>query len=481
MQFCPYLLIAFLSAAPSALAAAGETVTRNVAERGGMWTLAPGPKTEGVVFLQGGIWKPDVIQAFHETPWLDAASVRVEWRDLEPRDQEFNWTATDRVLTEVRKYNAAHPASPRVLHIRVMGGRFCPKGFEAAGVRFYDTTHPTGESLTSPLHIPMPYDNPEYLKRLRQAYRAMYEKYKDEPLVAVYHGTWSAGPWDEIFHPQGKAPLPPDYTPEKFVRGMIEQLDVLIDEFCMNGKVAELPYSGQYPTKRQIDITGPLTRRIVERVGKRSPYLYIQSNGWGRRNTGSQTVSWGHEPDISDAFGQVSLALQALGTNAGGGWLPQGDWIGLIEIAKKYDASYLELYPPDFMPLDTRHHIVEAFTHAQGAAGEGVPGGFIAYRPWLAQRGRVLYVREGTLRKVFIGDTTARRLERVIVRAETPPETSVTCRARTRAAGGAWSEWRDADRVGDLPPGSEAMVEASLHTDDGLVTPKILEIRPVWR
>jgi hypothetical protein len=322
---------------------------------------------------------------------------------------------------------------------------------------------------------------PEYLKRLRQAYRAMYEKYKDEPLVAVYHGTWSAGPWDEIFHPQGKAPLPPDYTPEKFVRGMVEQLDVLIDEFCMKGKVAELPYSGKYPTKRQIDITGPLTRRIVERLGKRSPYLYIQSNGWGQMNTGAQTVSWGHEPDISDASGQVNLALQALGTNAGGGWAPQGDWIGLIEIARKFDASYLELYPPDFMPLDTGHHIVDAFTHARGAAGEGVPGGFIGYRPWLTQRGRVLYVREGTIQQVFAAGPDARRLESVTVRAETPPETSVACRVRTRAPGGEWSEWRPADCAGELPPGREAMVEASLHTDDGLVTPTLLEMRPAWR
>lgn len=73
----------------------------------------------------------------------------------------------------------------------------------------------------------------------------MYERYHNEPLVTVYHGTWSAGPWDEILHPQYHAPRPPDYTPGKFVEGMIQQLDVLIDEFCMRGKVAELPYSGK--------------------------------------------------------------------------------------------------------------------------------------------------------------------------------------------------------------------------------------------
>ena len=47
-------LIAPMSAVAAAVDAADETVTQNVAE-------------------QGGIWKPDVIRAFHEAPWLDAA------------------------------------------------------------------------------------------------------------------------------------------------------------------------------------------------------------------------------------------------------------------------------------------------------------------------------------------------------------------------------------------------------------------------
>jgi hypothetical protein len=477
------LVAAVLGLARSGAAAAQEAASENIAAAGGGWTLAPGPKVEGVVLLQGGLWKPDVIRAFHETPWLDAASVRMEWRDLEPRDQEFNWSAPDRILEEVRRFNAAHPAAPRVMHVRVMGGVWCPKWFEAAGVRYYDTTHPTGKTATSPLHIPMPYDNPEYLKQLRQVYRAMAERYGGEPLVAVYHGTWSAGPWDEIFHPQGSAPLPPGYTPEKFVRGMVEQLDVLIDEFCLKGKVAELPYSGKYPPKERIDLTGALTARIVGRLGKRSPYIYIQSNGWGLMDRGVQTVSWGHERDIRDAFGQVNLALQALGTNAGGGWLPQGDWVGLAEIAEKFDASYLEIYPPDLLPIDAAHHIVEAFTHGgPGAApAAGLPAGFRGFRPWLAKRGRVLYVREGVLRQAFASGKGSARLADMAVRAETPAETRIACRARTRTAGGAWSEWQDAARAADLPAGDEVLVEVQLHTDDGLATPRVLEVRPAWK
>ena len=231
-------------------------------------------------------------------------------------------------------------------------------------MRFYDTTQAShhGSAIRStPIHIPLPYDNPEFLKQLRQVYRAMFARYHDDPLVAVYHGTWSAGPWDEIFHPQSGEPLPPDYTPENFVRGMTEQLDVLIEEFCLKGKIAELPFSGKYPSKDRINITGPLTAHIVQRLGRRTPYLYIQSNGWGQTAAGQQTISWGHERDIADAHGQVNLAFQALGTNKGGGWFPQGDWMPLVELAMQYDASYVEIYPPDLMPVDTSHHIVEAF------------------------------------------------------------------------------------------------------------------------
>jgi hypothetical protein len=471
-----------LSLALCALAA-GQTTRENAVERDGRFSLAPGPNVEGVVLVHQGDWPDNVIRAFHETPWLDAASIRLKWSELEPRDQQFNWAPFDKVLAEVKRYNAAHAGARRTLHIRVMGGEHVPRWFEQAGVRFYDTTHRVAQKRDAPLQIPVPYDNAEFLKQLREVYRAMVERYRDEPLVTVYHGTWSAGPWDEIFHPQGDAPMPPDYTPEKFVRGMVEQLDVLIEEFCLRGKVAELPFSGKYPTKQQINITGPIVARIVERLGRRSPLLYIQSNGWGMTNTGRQTVSWGHERDIDDARGQVNLALQALGTNIGRGWMPQGDWVGLIEIAKRYDAAYLEIYPPDLMPLNTKHRIVQAFTQTTGQAASGAPNaveGLVGFQPWLKQRARVLYVRDGIVRKSFATNGPPRRLQGLAVKTEAPPGTTVSVRARTRADRGAWSDWRDAARAAGLAAGTEVEIEARLHTDDGCVTPAVVELRPIW-
>ena len=459
------------------------TALHNVREQQGAYTLAPGPDVEGVVLVQQGQWPPDVIRTFHQVAWLDVASIRLRWAELEPRDQQFDWTGFDRVLGEVKKYNAAHPGSRRTLHIRVMGGVHSPRWFQRAGVKYYDTTHRTGRSPTAPLHIPVPYDNPEFLNQLREVYRAMYKRYRDEPLVTVYHGTWSAGPWDEIFHPQRPAPLPPDYSPEKFVRGMIEQLDVLIDEFCLRGKVAELPYSGKYPPKTTINITGPLTDRIVERLGRRSPFLYIQTNGWGMTNRGLQTVSWGHERDVKDAFGSVNLALQALGTNAGGGWFPQGDWIPLVELARRYEVAYVELYPPDFQPLDTEHHIVEAFTHGEESSPPtaGAPPGFLGFRPWLKKRGRVLFVREGTVARTYRAGAQPRRVADVSVTAAAPEDTSITTRVRTRRSGGDWSDWRSTPQLADLPAADEAQIQLTLHTDDGYRTPRVTEIRLLWQ
>ncbi|MCK4375585.1 MAG: hypothetical protein KAX19_09655, partial [Candidatus Brocadiae bacterium] len=347
--------------------------------------------------------------------------------------------------------------------------------------RFYDTTHVTRKSRTTPLHVPVPYDNPEFLRQLREVYRAMYERYADEPLVTVYHGTWSAGPWDEIYHPQAGEPLPAGYTPEKFIQGMIQQLDVLIEEFCLKGKVAELPYSGKYPPKDRIDITGPLTARIVERLGRRSPYIYIQSNGWGMTTSGRQTVSWGHERDINDARGQVNLALQALGTNAGGGWWPQGDWVNLVRLAQNYDVAYLELYPPDLAPLDAEHRIVEAFTQPAEAPPSGRTGtvpDFTGFKPWLRQRGRVLYVREGNIRRTFACGREPRSIGRLMIADDVPDATRVHYRARTRRTGGPWSAWKDRQQVGALPPGNEAEIEARLHTDDGYTTPRVTVMRP---
>lgn len=461
-------------------------VLRDVVAREGAHELAPGPNVEGVVFLRQVYpkeesWPEPVIEAFHRVAWLDAASVRVRWANLEPRDQEFRWQAFDRILAEVRKYNEAHPESPRTLHIRAMGGEHVPDWFERAGVKMYDTLDPhrsRGKLAYRPIRIPTPYDNPEFLKQLRQLYTAMRDRYGDEPLVTVYHGTWSAGPWDEIFHPQDKAPMPPGYSKERFVEGMVEQLDVLIEEFCLHGKVAELPYSGKYPSKSQIDITGPLTARCVARLGRRSPFLYIQSNGWGVTGDGTPTVSWGHQRDIDDTFGQVNLALQAIGTNAGGGWHVQGDWIDSVTLAKRYEAAYLEVYYADFMPLDEEHRITAAFNH--DGSQTGTAPGFLGFRPWLKSRACRLYVREGTLTQRFSAGPEPRHIRSLNVSADVPEATQIRFRVRTRTGGQPWSEWRDRESLDELPPGQEAEVEAVLHTDDGCVTPRLVAIQPVW-
>jgi hypothetical protein len=65
----------------------------------------------GVALVHQGDWPEEVWRAFWETPWLDAASVRIKWSELEPQDQEFNWGPFDRVIEGVRKYNATHPGA----------------------------------------------------------------------------------------------------------------------------------------------------------------------------------------------------------------------------------------------------------------------------------------------------------------------------------------------------------------------------------
>jgi hypothetical protein len=480
----------FVAAASLSTAVApGEDspVLENTVKTEGGFTLAPGPNVEGVVFLrqcpevgnpQETEWPRDAVETFHQVPWIDAASVRTRWADLEPRPREFNWVTIDKVLAEVKKYNAGHTDARRTLQIRVMAGEHSPKWIEKAGVRFYDTS---GGLPGRPIHVPMPYDNPGLLDHLRRLYRAVLERYGKDPVVTVYHGTWSAGPWAELFHPRVGAPLPPDYTPAKFVNGMSEQLDVLIEEFCLKGKVGELPYSGQYPPREQIDITRPLTARIVERLGRRSPFMYVQANGWGmNRDTGQSTISWHHDRDYEDVLGQVNLSFQALGSNRGGGWLPQGDWVPLVRLAQKFEIAYAEIYYADFMPLDTKHRFVEAFTQPEGATGHDAVQGFIGFRPWLKKRNRVLYVRGGTVRQVFGSDKGVQGITRLAAEAATPAHCSVALRARTKAASGNWSDWREASRVAELPAGTSAELEAALHTGDGYFTPKLASMRPIW-
>ena len=168
-----------------------------------------------------------------------------------------------------------------------------------------------------------------------------------------------------------------------------------------------------------------------------SPLLYIQSNGWGMTNTGKQTISWGHEGDVQDAFDRVNLAFQALGTNVGQGWMPQGDWVGLVELARKYQAAYLEIYPPDVMPPDTKHRIVEAFNCGDSAeaAKSNLPPGFIGFRPWLKQRRRVLYLREGTIRQRFCTPDQPRQMAQIRVEASQAVRTRIATVVRSIRSG----------------------------------------------
>jgi hypothetical protein len=148
-------------------------------------------------------------------------------------------------------------------------------------------------------------------------------------------------------------------------------------------------------------------------------------------------------------------------------------------LAKQYEIAYAELYPPDFMPVDTGHRMVEAFTQEHGAAS-GVPG-FVGFRPWLKSRTRTLYVREGKVRQTYNTGGRARGIDRLMIAAAVPSSTWVRFRARTRTGDGQWSDWRDSDHVRELPAGTEAEVEATLHTDDGYFTPRVISMTPQWR
>lgn len=455
----------------------------------GSYGLAEGPRAEGVVMMWMGAKEEALTKAFFSLPWIDAVTKTVGWRSVEPRDQEFDFKEYDQLLALVREYNAVHRDSPRAMHVRVVGGRFVPDWFEQKGVRFYDT--PSGVTEKE-IHIPIPFDNPELIKQTRELYRAMYEHFKDAPEVVVFHGTWSGGPWEEIFHARKGEPLPPGYTPEKYIRSMLEQLDLVIDEFSQKGKIGELSYSGLYPPKSEIDITGPINARVVQRLGKHSPYFVANSDGWGcsagrfdvpvGENLDRYKISVGHEQDINDTIGLLTVAAQAWGDNWGTKPGVQGDWVELVKLLQAYDCPYAELYASDLVHLDTRDRIVQAFTQTQQEADSGqndaVPG-FLGYRPWLKQRARRSFVREGSFTKTIRSGTgTPVFLGKVALYAEIPVQTYVACKIRSRVDGMPWSNWSDSFRSYLIPAGNEFEFVVTLHTDDGLVTPVFHGVTP---
>ena len=454
--------------------AAQSPVSSNVSITSEGVTLAAGPNIDGITYLHGAKLGEKEIKAFHEIPYIDSLSVRQTWAAIEPEDQKFDFSGYDAALDEVKKYNSAHPDSPRTLQIRAMGGRNCPRWMEQAGVKYYDTTDLMGpQRKVTPMRLPQPFDNPEFIKQQHELYAAMREHFANEPLVTVFHGTWSAGPWAELFYPQAdnNQPQPPGATREKVAQGFIEQVDAVIDEFSMHGKVGELPLSGKYPQHEELPIARPCIDHVVERLGRRSPLFYFNTNGWGITTQKVQTISWGHEADVNYAYGKINLCFQALGTNTGGGW-GQGDWLPLIQMAKQYDTGYLEIYTPDFMADETDTHFKPAITD---------------YREYIQRRHRTLYLREGVLVKTFTTEKPL-KIERIMKADAIPAGTGISYQIRVKQSG-EWGEWKALEEFASLPECTAAQIEARLHTDDGYITPKIATLAvdsgtafdpPIW-
>lgn len=85
------------------------------------------------------------------------------------------------------------------------------------------------------------------------------------------------------------------------------------------------------------------------------------------------------------------------------------------------------------------------------------------------------------IRCTFRADGKPRGITRLSVSAAVPEATRVTFQARTAVEGGRWSDWRDLGEVSQLPAGHLVQIEASLHTDDGRLTPRLAMLQPVWR
>lgn len=452
------------------LSTASAETLEEVIQLNGVYTLKSVSRPEGTIYMWG------TAAGFSSVDWLDGASVATGWKGVEKTaDQTFSWGTHDNCLTQVRNWNTAHPDKPRHVQPRVVGGRWCPDWFASAGVAMYETYDSYIES-GKVFTCPVPYDNPEYLKQLRQLCQEIYRKYRNTPEVRLFHVTWSGGPWEEIFHPRNGATMPPNYTKAKFIQGHLDQLGIVIDELSMKGMPAEMSFSGIYPKSSDLNLTDTLRDRIVARLGKHSPYFYINSDGWGQGGDGIQRINQSHEPEISRLVGYVNIGAQALGDNYGTKPSRQGDWVNLVQLAKPYGIFYAEVYASDIIHLDTAHRIVQAFTQTQAQADSGLPGtvpGFLGFGPWLKQRSQQLYVRDGTLTRSVVLGSSPRQIFSIVTDATVPASTSLTVTARTRVGSGAWSAWMPAAQVLHLPAGTEAQVRAAFHTDDGYFSPQL--------
>lgn len=166
-------LVAVLSAAAIAagtaqedINGAGESQTTVVNQtRGLLWMVGSGRLEDS----------PEAFDARLADPNLAGMFLRFRWEEIEPREDEYDWEALDRLVALARKHD-------KIYKLMILPGIRTPDWVYAKGVEQFDTTMPwpLRGDFGQPVRMPLPWDE-TYLEQFADLLADVAERYGDDP------------------------------------------------------------------------------------------------------------------------------------------------------------------------------------------------------------------------------------------------------------------------------------------------------------
>lgn len=150
------------------------------------------------IFISGGRYQSPQVLSY---PFVDGALLRVGWSELEPAPGQYDWAYLD---SEIRKVKRAG----KKYTLAIVGGPSSPSWL-------YDSYHAASFtfSISSPyapglrdrrLTIPVPWD-PVFLSKWTEMVKAIGERYRNDPDLALVHITGSSANGFELMLPYARA------------------------------------------------------------------------------------------------------------------------------------------------------------------------------------------------------------------------------------------------------------------------------------
>lgn len=309
-------------------------------------TVTSGPKAAitGFIDMQTIAWHNDddgkpifTLANVRKYPGLFGGIVlNATWAEMQARQGEpLTTTRIDNALNQVRRYNAAHPAAPLGVKLRIFSGNQAPAWAKAIdGGPLTINRNPKGcASGNCAITIGKVWDA-KYIAAWRSFQRSVAARYDSEPLIRSVAVTSCTMETDEPFvMPVGQRP-PAGYTDAE-------------GQACLRGAIDDYAAWRHSPIDFTINVFDRIQNRGIDPNFSVSVMTECRAKLGPRCELGNHALS----SNMGKANAEIVAAIAAKGTpihyQTAGPKSPGFNWRAVVQTARRYNATAIELWPDE--------------------------------------------------------------------------------------------------------------------------------------